>query len=42
VFARAAHDQLILGHGRSLADAGHFEQVFVRADARAGRPGQAR
>ena len=29
VFARAAHDELVLGHGRSLADFAHFEQVFV-------------
>ena len=28
VFARAAHDDLILGHVTSLADDAHFEQVF--------------
>ena len=31
VFARAAHDELVLGHDPSLADAGDFEQVFVPA-----------
>ena len=28
VFARAAHDELILGHVTSLADMGHIEHVF--------------
>ena len=34
VFARAAHDELILGHGPSVADAGQIEQVFVVVTAR--------
>ncbi len=34
VFARSAHDELILGHERSLADTAHFEQVFLRFRSR--------
>ena len=40
VLARAAHDELILGHVRSLADDDDFEQVFVccRRSGRGTRP----
>src|SRR5690349_19738812 len=33
VFARSAHDELILGHMTSLPDGPHFEQAFVRIDS---------
>ena len=39
VFARAAHDELILGHGSSVADRGHIEQAFSHA-RRGRRTGQ--
>ena len=35
VFARAAHDELILGHGTSVAERRHIEQAFVSAAGRA-------
>jgi hypothetical protein len=42
VFARSAHYELILGHGGSLADDAHFEQVFVRAGTRDASRGDTR
>ena len=35
VFARSAHDELVLGHVASLTDEAHFEQVFVHGEPRA-------
>jgi len=29
VFARSAHDELILGHGSSVPETAYFEQAFA-------------